>query len=66
MLNKNDIKQLVVSVGGVHRLSTMADITPATIYRFMSGERNPSYQSLEKLNKVVETLETQNENLINA
>jgi len=66
MLTKEELKELVNKVGGVHRLSMMTDLTPATIYRVMSGDVNPSYKTSVKLNIVNEALETLDEELINA
>mgnify|MGYP003134347918 CR=1 FL=1 len=68
MFNPRYIKKMADKVGGVHQLSVISDIQVSTLYRLLRGEVKPSFDTLEKLTKVIvdESLESNNENFINA
>jgi DNA-binding phage protein len=58
MITKEDIGKLATKQGGVYKLSYQIGLTPTQIYRLISGESKPSYDTIEKLIE----LETKNSN----
>jgi len=66
MLTTKEIKELSDSVGGVYELSVLSGVRPSTLYRLLTGDFKPSYDSLVKLDTVTKELEALDENLANA